>query len=226
MSAPVVSFDVVTFHARGAWPRWDGFDMTHSADGFVTLASGEIVSFACSRHHKPGEGTDIAATLYSASRRELTAAKWESIRAAVRSAFIGHVRTMAEGPRPACIKPGTKTEADAMREIAHACERGDCDADEIAPFADSYVEMIRQRIAPDTADAAEAALAGLDSTSYASPVVRPRVGGFATSGNIAPIGRAYRDGTLDSFMVAAILDWMRPARLAAFFARWGAPARD
>lgn len=46
------------------------------------------------------------------------------------------------------------------------------------------------------------------------------IGGFVTSGNIAPIGRAYRAGTLDSFQVAALLDWMSPARFAKFIARW------
>jgi hypothetical protein len=50
--------------------------------------------------------------------------------------------------------------------------------------------------------------------------LRPVVGGFTTSGNIAPIGRAYREGTLDTFMVAALLDWMAPARLSQFFDRW------
>lgn len=61
-------------------------------------------------------------------------------------------------------------------------------------------------------------------TTLVPPPSAPRrlLGGFATSGNIAPIGRAYRAGELDSFQVAAILEWMPPARLAAFYDRWAA----
>lgn len=71
-------------------------------------------------------------------------------------------------------------------------------------------------------DHEEAALIGTDIDSYASPVVMPRVGGFAPTGNLAPIGRAYRDGTLDSFQARAILAWMSPARWARFDTRWRA----
>lgn len=107
MSAPIVSFDVVTFHARGAWPRFDGFEMTHSADGVATLADGSTVQFTATRHVKAGSPTETVATLYSAARRELTAARWEELRGMIRRAFTGHVRDMADGPRPASIKPGT-----------------------------------------------------------------------------------------------------------------------
>lgn len=199
MSAPIVSFEVVTFHARGAWPRFDGFDMTHSADGVATLADGSTVQFTATRHHKAGAGCDMAVTLYGKARRELTAARWDELRGMIRRAFVGHVRDMVDGPRPASIKPGTAAPGSALPPVP-----ADVDA----------------------TDALEAADAGLDATSYASPVVLPRVGGFAPTGNLAPIGRAYREGTLDSFMVAAVLDWMSPARLAQFFARWGAPPAD
>jgi len=63
-------------------------------------------------------------------------------------------------------------------------------------------------------------LAEPDESSFAEPIVLPHVAGFCPTGNIAPIGRAYRAGELDSFQVAAILDWMAPARLAQFFSRW------
>ncbi len=36
-----------------------------------------------------------------------------------------------------------------MRQIAEACERGQCDASELHPFADSYVERERLRLAGD-----------------------------------------------------------------------------
>lgn len=52
------------------------------------------------------------------------------------------------------------------------------------------------------------------------PVERATLGGFATSGNIAPIGRALRDGTLDTFQARAILSWMSPERWNKFAARW------
>lgn len=239
----VVSFDVVTFHARGAWPYRDG-EMTHSADGVATLESGEIVSFMVSRYFVPsapaGERTSYSIALYSAARRELRAAKWDSLKAMIRRQFIAFVRRMADGPRATCIYPAKEAAlvaeyaaaAEAAGDawhIANAREHGETLADGGAFDADATragIEQARRLAAAreaadiDAADAAEAADAGLDADSYASPVVRPHVGGFATSGNIAPIGRAYRDGTLDSFMVAAILDWMSPARLARFFARW------
>lgn len=239
----VVSFDVVTFHARGAWPYRDG-EMTHSADGTATLASGEIVSFVVSRYHVPsapaGERTSYSLALYSAARRELNASKWGALKAEIRKQFVAHVRRMADGPRPAAIHPAADAAlvaeyaaaAEAAGDswhIANAREHGETladggkfDADATRAGTDQARKLAAARLAADVdaADAAEAALCGRDADSYASPVARPRVGGFATSGDISPIGRAYREGTLDSFMVAAILDWMSPARLARFFERW------
>ncbi len=117
----VVSFDVVTFHARGAWILIDG-EMTHSADGTATLASGEIVSFDCARYFNraapAGERTSYRVSLYSASRRELTAAKWEELRGEIRRTFKRHVESMADGPRPNAIKPGTGEPSDAEAEAA------------------------------------------------------------------------------------------------------------
>lgn len=119
----VVSFDVVTFHARGAWPYRDG-EMTHSADGTATLASGEIVSFVVSRYHVPsapaGERTSYSIALYSAARRELNASKWDAIKAEIRKQFVAHIRRMADGPRPAAIHPAA--EAALVAEYAAAAE--------------------------------------------------------------------------------------------------------
>ena len=126
MAESVVSFDVVTFHARGAWLLVDG-EMTHSADGSATLASGEIVSFDCARYFNraapAGERTTYRVTLYSASRRELTASKWEALRGEIRRTFKGHVESMADGPRPAAIKPGTDSPATRKPRFARTFRR-------------------------------------------------------------------------------------------------------
>ena len=146
MSESVVSFDVVTFHARGAWLLIDG-EMTHSANGSATLASGEIVSFDCARYFNraapAGERTTYRVTLYSASRRELTASKWEALRGEIRRTFKGLVESMADGPRPAAIKPGTDSPATRAR-LASDAQAALCPDVPAAP-ADVPAEIRRRR---------------------------------------------------------------------------------
>lgn len=104
MTAPTLSFANVCHHAKGAWPYRTG-EMTHSGDGTVTLPNGEIISFDVSRYYVRGEGTSYTVALYSAARRELTAAKWEAIKDSITRKFSRYVRAMAELPRPHSIKP-------------------------------------------------------------------------------------------------------------------------
>lgn len=163
----VVSFDYVAFHARGAWPYRDG-EMTHSADGTATLASGEIVSFSASRYYVPseprGERTSYVVALYSASRRELTAAKWDALKAEIRKQFVAHVRRMADGPRATAIYPAK--DAALVAEYAAAAEAAG-DAWHIAN-AREHGETLADGGKFD-ADATRAGIAALAKAEAASP---------------------------------------------------------
>jgi hypothetical protein len=99
-----VTFEHCTRHARGAWPRWDGADMTHSAQGTTVAANGETISFTATRHVKRcvgGMETEVGVVLYRGkSCRELTADKWDDLRRNVRGEFKRIVELMANDPTP------------------------------------------------------------------------------------------------------------------------------
>ena len=119
-----------TRHARGAWPRFDGADMTHSADGTAQVIGAPFdFSFAVSRYYNrdaaTGKRADYTVTLYrKGGRRELTAESWDGIKGEILRAFKRQIESMADDSTPRGVAFVHPVQPEAAAPIALRQTRG------------------------------------------------------------------------------------------------------